>query len=378
MGVWREVFPCMVITDVESTAISIPLEERAAWSTDGVEQRDHAITVIRTDNDIEGVGYTLGYGGSELIADAVESLLTPIVEGEDPRDTERLWREMFDKTVQIGRKGLLLRAISTVDIALWDLRAKRAGEPMHKFLGAYRDAVPAYVTGGYYRAGKTIDDLHEEVARYVDRGHDAVKIKVGGRPVHEDETRVEAARDALGDHRTLLLDANGAWKSKHDALKACRAFARHDPYFMEEPVKPDSVALMAAVNEGLDYPVAAGELEFSRYGFEELLSRGAVDIVQPDVTVVGGVTEWLRVAYTAASYDVPVVPHYNWDLHVPLVAAIENGKWVEYFYRDSDLKVFDDALSSPLEPDENGLLDAPDEPGFGVSFDPDAIASFEM
>lgn len=368
----------MVITEVESTAISIPLRERAAWSTDGVEQRDHAITFVRTDDGTEGVGYTLGYGGSELIADAVESLLTPIIEGEDARDTERLWREMFDKTVQIGRKGLLLRAISTVDIALWDLRAKRADEPMHKFLGAYRDAVPAYVTGGYYREGKTIDDLRDEVARYVDRGHDIVKIKVGGHPLHEDERRVEAARDALGDHRTLLLDANGAWESKHDALQACRAFARYDPYFMEEPVKPDSVALMTAVNEELEYPVAAGELEFSRYGFEQLLSRGAVDIVQPDVTVVGGVTEWLRVANTAASYDVPVVPHYNWDLHAPLVAAIENGKWVEYFYRDSDLKVFDDVLSSPLEPDENGLLEAPDDPGFGVSFDRDALASFEI
>lgn len=368
----------MEINRVESFAISIPLEERAEWSTSGVDQRDHAIVRIRTTGGIEGLGYTLGYGGSTLVADAVEELLLPILDGADPRNTRKLWREMFDETVQIGRKGVLLRAISIVDIALWDIRAKAADESLDKFLGAYTESVPAYVTGGYYREGKDLDDLRAEVRRYIDRGHDTVKIKVGGTSLQHDAERLRTVREELGLDRTLLIDANGAWENKLDALRACRRLAEFDPYFVEEPVKPDSVSLMAAVNDELDYAVASGELEFSRYGFEQLLSRGAVDVVQPDVTVVGGVTEWLRVAHTAASFDVPVVSHYNWDLHAHLVASIENGGWVEYFYRDADLKVFDDVLEQPLVPDEDGQLHPPDRPGHGVSLATGRVEEFRI
>lgn len=138
---------------------------------------------------------------------------------------------------------------------------------------------------------------------------------------------------------------------------------------------PDSVELMARVNDALDYAVAAGELEFSRYGFAELLREGAVDVVQPDATVVGGITEWLRVAHAAAVHDVPVVPHYNWDLHAHLVAASETGRWVEYFYRDRDVKTFDDVLVHPMEP-EDGELRLPDRPGHGVVLDENRLAEF--
>lgn len=140
---------------------------------------------------------------------------------------------------------------------------------------------------------------------------------------------------------------------------------------------PDSVELMARVNEGLDYAVAAGELEFSRYGFAELLRERAVDVVQPDATVVGGITEWLKIAHTAATHDIPVAPHYNWDLHAQLLAAIENGLWAEYFYRDFDVKVFDDVLAHPMKP-EDGYLELPDRPGHGVVLDEDALAEFRV
>ena len=137
----------MEIADVESFAVSIPLEEPVAFATRVVDQRDHAITYVRTDDGIEGVGYTLGYGGAELIADAVTKVLAPMTEGEDPRDTERLWQEMFEGTVQIGRKGVMLRAISCIDIALWDIKAQAAGQPLYKLLGAYTDELPVYASG---------------------------------------------------------------------------------------------------------------------------------------------------------------------------------------------------------------------------------------
>lgn len=367
----------MEITEVESFAVSIPLEEPVAFATRVVEQRDHAITYIRTDNGLEGLGYSLGYGGAQLIADAVEDILAPMVVGEDPRDTERLWREMFDGTVQAGRKGIMVRAISTIDIALWDIKAKDADQPLYKLLGANTDELPAYASGGYYRDDKGLEGLREEMQMYVDRGHDVMKIKVGRRSVEEEVERVKVARETIGDQRKLLLDANGKWKNKQEAVRACRAFSEYDPYFIEEPVMPDSIDLMSEVNGALDYPVAAGELEFSRYGFAELLRQNAVEIIQPDVTVVGGVTEWMRVANMANCYDIPIAPHYNWDLHIQLLAAVENGLWIEFFHRDTDVKAFDDVIEHPIEP-ENGIIELPDRPGHGVSIDDSKLEEFRI
>jgi D-arabinonate dehydratase len=367
----------MEITEVDSFAVSIPLKEPVAFATKVVEERDHAIVYVRTDDGTEGLGYSLGYGGAEVIAAAVEKVLAPLIVGEDPRDTEKLWRRMFDESVQIGRKGVVMRAISMIDTALWDIKAKDADQPLYKLLGAYTDEVPAYASGGYYREGKGLEGLREEMETYVERGHDVVKMKVGRLSVEEEVERVRTAREAIGPERTLLMDANGKWKNKQEAVNACRRFAEYDPYFIEEPVMPDSVELMAEVNAALDFPVAAGELEFSRYGFAELMRENAVDIIQPDVTVVGGVTEWMRVAHTAASRDIFVAPHYNWDLHIQLLAAIENGLWIEYFYRDSDVKAFDDVLEHPIEP-ENGVIKLPDRPGHGVALKDDALEQFRV
>ncbi|EJN60815.1 mandelate racemase/muconate lactonizing enzyme family protein [Halogranum rubrum] len=367
----------MKIVEVESFAVSIPLDDPVAFATRVVEERDHTIVYVRTDDGTEGLGYTLGYGGADVIAAAVDSVLAPMVLGEDPRDTERLWREMFEGTVQIGRKGVLLRAISCIDTALWDIKAKDADQPLYKLLGAYSDEVAAYASGGYYREGKGLEGLRDEMQRYVDRGHDTMKIKVGRLSVEEEVERVRVARETIGPERTLLLDANGKWRNKQEAVRACRRFAEYDPYFIEEPVIADSVELMGEVNEALDYAVASGELEFSRYGFSELLREDAVEIIQPDVTVVGGVTEWMRVANTAAVSDIPVAPHYNWDLHAQLLAAVENGLWVEYFHRDSDVKVFDDIIENPLTPEE-GVIELPDRPGHGVTLDDEMLDEFRI
>ena len=367
----------MEITEVEAFPISIPLDSPVSFATRTLERRDHAIVYVRTDEGHEGLGYSLGYGGAPLVADAVSDLLEPMLVGEDPRDTERLWREMFDGTVQIGRKGVLVRAISCVDLALWDIKAKAAGMSLAKLLGGGTEPIPAYASGGYYREGKGLSGLREEMETYVDRGHDVVKMKVGRLSVEEEVERVRTVREAIGPDRTLLMDANGKWKNQQEAVRACRAFAEYDPYFIEEPVMPDSVDLMREVNAALDYPVAAGELEFSRYGFAELLREDAVGIVQPDVTVVGGVTEFLKVAHTAATFDVPVAPHYNWDLHVQLLGAIENGLWAEYFYRDSDVKSFDDVVETPIAP-EDGAIQVPDRPGHGVALDRDALKEFRV
>jgi D-arabinonate dehydratase len=368
----------MEITEVESYPIEIPLAEPVSFSNRTIHFRDHAITRIRTDEGLEGVGYSLGYEAAGLIADSVESRLEEVLVGEDPRDVARLWEEMYDGNVQIGRTGLFLRAISSVDIALWDLKAKAAGEPLHKLLGGYADAVPAYASGGYYRDDKGHEGLREEVRRYVEEGHDVVKMKVGRRSVPEEEARVAAVRDEIGPDRTLLLDANGVWESVPEGVRACRAFEPHDPYFIEEPVMIDRVETMSQLNDAIDYAVATGELEGTRHDFAGLYDRGAAGILQPDATVCGGITEWLRIANYASAHDVPIAPHYNWNLHASLVGAVENGLWVEYFYRDMDVKVFDDVVAEPLAPNDEGMIELPDEPGHGVRLDEDALEEFRV
>lgn len=365
----------MRITEVESIPIAIPLETPVSFATRTIHYRDHAITYVRTADGQEGVGFSLGYESADQIAAAVNDVLAPIVEGQDPRDTERLWREMFDGTVQVGRRGAFMRAISSVDIALWDVTAKAADMPLYKLLGANSESVPAYASGGYYRDEKGHEGLREEVQRYVDEGHDTVKMKVGRKSVHEEVERARAVRETIGDERTLLMDANGAWSSAPEALRNCRALGEFDPYFIEEPAMPDNTDLLAAINDGIDYAVATGELESTRYGFADLIRTDAAGVLQPDATVVGGITEWLKVANTAATYDIPIAPHYNWNLHTTLLAAIENGTWVEYFYRDQDVKVFDDVVADPIEP-VDGEMHPPDRPGHGVDLDPDAVERF--
>ncbi|MFC6615545.1 mandelate racemase/muconate lactonizing enzyme family protein [Halopenitus salinus] len=368
----------MEITEVESYPIEIPLAEPVSFSNRTIHFRDHAITRIRTGEGLEGVGYSLGYEAAGLIADSVESRLEEVLVGEDPRDVARLWEEMYDSNVQIGRTGLFLRAISSVDIALWDLKAKAAGEPLYKLLGGYADAVPTYASGGYYRDDKGHEGLREEVRRYVEEGHDVVKMKVGRRSVPEEEARVAAVRDEIGPDRTLLLDANGVWESVPEGVRACRAFEPHDPYFIEEPVMIDRVETMSQLNDAIDYAVATGELEGTRHDFAGLYDRGAAGILQPDATVCGGITEWLRIANYASAHDVPIAPHYNWNLHASLVGAVENGQWVEYFYRDMDVKVFDDVVAEPLAPNDEGMIELPDEPGHGVRLDEDALEEFRV
>lgn len=363
----------MRVTEVDSFGVSIPLDEPVSWSTGSVDARDHAIVRIRTDAGYEGLGYTLGYGAATIMADVIDAILAPIVVGEDPRDVRRIWNDLFDRSLQIGRNGIMMRAISMIDIALWDLIAKDAKQPLHKHLGAVTNRVPTYASGGYYRDSSGTEALRNELSTYVDRGHDIVKIKVGGRSVSTDVDRVAAARETIGPDRTLLLDANCRWRTEQEAVAALRAFAPYEPYFIEEPVRPDSIGLMARINDAIDYHVAAGEIHETRYRFEQLIRTGAIDIVQADATVVGGITEWLSVAHHASSVDVPLAPHYNWDLHAPLLASVTNGLWLEYFYEDMGVKAFDAVLNYPLAPDDDGYIELPDRAGHGVVLDEDRV-----
>jgi D-arabinonate dehydratase len=367
----------MKITNVEAFAISIPLPAPVSDAVRYITHRDHLIVHIQGEDGLVGTGFTLGYDGSKAMVALVDAIFRPILMGQNAFHSEYLWGEMYRQSIQAGRRGAALRTISAVDIALWDLKAKAARMPVMELLGVHSTRLRCYATGGYYRKGQTIDELVREMCGYVEKGFSAIKLKVGKLGTREDAARMKAVREAVGDEVDLLLDANGGWPDAATAITAMRRLEEYRPYWIEEPVRADNVYTMAKIAEALDTPVATGELESTRWAFADLIERRAADIVQPDATVVGGIGEWMKVAHMAASFDIPVAPHYNWDIHSQLVAAIPNGIFVEYFMRESGVKMFDDLLEAPLKA-EAGYLTPRQEPGFGIQLRPEKVAEFRI
>ncbi len=366
------------IASVVACTVRIPLDRPTAFARRLVHARDYVLVKLHTDDGLHGIGFC--YGGHKagaLAATAVRELLAPLLVGQDPYQVEGLWQEMYQEALLHGRTGAVMRALSTVDIALWDRNARAAKLPLYKYLGCHAvDSVPAYASGGYYLDGKTPDHLAEEVAGYVAQGFRAVKIKVGRLDPGADQARVAAARAALGPDRLLMLDANNAWSDLPTALQYLAAFEPHRPYWIEEPFSPDDLDNHARLAERTPVPVATGEIEGGRWRFKALLDRGAAMVLQPDAAVCGGITEFRRIAATADSYGVTVCPHWFHDLHVHLVASLPNARFVEYFPDDQVLN-FRRIIDRQLEV-VNGALRLPTGPGLGFEFDENLVSHYAV
>ena len=375
------------VVEVRAAALSIPLARPTRIATRMVLAREFVLVWIDADDGRTGIGYTYaGTVGGRVVRDAVRECLRPLLVGQDAGLIEQHWAAMYQDSLLIGRRGALLRAISAVDIALWDLLAKAAGWPLYRLLGACRDAVPAYASGGYYRGDGGERGAHDEdpvaaiaaeMERYVALGFRDFKMKVGGAPLEVDVERVRAARRVVGPNARLALDANNAYRSVAEALRAARAFEAYDPWWFEEPLSPDDNAGHAELARHLEMPVATGEIHQTRWEFRDLLERRAADILQPDAGVLGGVSEWLKVARAAQVFDVPVAPHWHADLHVHLAAAVANCLTVEYFWLEEDIYNFERLLAERLQP-RGGLIALPQRPGLGLVLDEDAVARFTV
>ena len=359
----------MRIERIESLIVAVPLERPVLLSRQSFATREFNVAVVHTDEGVQGVGY--GRGG-ELVHAAIAGTVAPLVVGRDPLAVEAIWQDVYDTTALVGRRGAVLRALSVVDIALWDVRAKAAGLPLHRLLGSDAVDVPAYVSGGYYREGQTDDDLAREMAVWAERGFRDVKIRVGRLRPAEDERRVAAVCRALGDGVSVAVDANQGLRDATVALDLGRRLQALGVRWLEEPLPADDLAGAARVAAALDLPIAAGEVEQTRWAFRDLIAAGAADILQPDVTVVGGVTEWLKAATLASTHGLPVAPHYFSEVHAHLVAATPGAIGVEYFYPDADIITFDPVLQDPLRP-RDGRIPLPDRPGVGLDLIPEAV-----
>ena len=364
------------IASVSVAVARVPLDRPTSFSTRTVTDRHYGLVKVRNTDGVEGIGFCyVGSSGGELCRVAVEQLLAPVLLGEDSLKSAGLWEAMYQEGLLQGRSGTVMRAISILDTAIWDLNARAASLPLHDYLGAVvRDRVPAYASGGYYVDGKTPAMLGEEMAGFVEQGFRAVKMKVGRFSPREEGERVAAARDAIGPDVLLMLDANNGWKDLPTALEYVRRFEEHDPYWIEEPFSPDAIDLHGRLARSTPITVATGEIEVGRWRFRELIEAGGAEILQTDAAVCGGITEWRRIAAHAGSCGVTVSPHWFHDLHAPLVAATPNARFVEYFPDDQVLN-FRRLLDRQLVA-EDGMLRLHQEPGLGFAFDAAAVTRY--
>jgi L-alanine-DL-glutamate epimerase-like enolase superfamily enzyme len=365
------------IDSIRVATARVPLANVTSFATRTVSARDYGLVKVQAGGG-EGIGFCYaGSSGGTLVAHTVEHLLAPILLGRDSLLVEGLWQRMFEDTVLQGRAGSVMRAISILDCALWDLNARAAKLPLYKYLGAALERkVPAYASGGYYLAGKTPKKLGQEMAGYVKAGFRAVKMKVGRLSPKEEETRVKAVREAVGPEVELMLDANNAWRDLPTAMRYMERFELYDPYWIEEPFFPDDIDNHARLAKLTRVTVATGEIGTGRWHFKEILDKGAAQILQTDALVCGGVSEWRRIAATAASYGVTVCPHWFHDLHAHLVAATPNARYVEFFPDDQVLN-FRLLVDRQLKV-EDGMLVLPSSPGLGFGFDEKAVTRYAL
>ncbi|MEU6036988.1 mandelate racemase/muconate lactonizing enzyme family protein [Actinomadura sp. NPDC047616] len=303
-----------------------------------------------------GFGYSKRAGGRGQYAHAGE--IAAELLGEDPSDIARLWEKLVWAGASVGRSGLSTQAIAALDIALWDLKARRAGLPLAKLLGAYRDSVRCYNTsGGFLHA--PLDEVLANATAAVGRGIGGIKIKVGHPDARVDLARVKAVRDRLGEDVPLMVDANQQW-DRPTAQRLGRALEEYALTWIEEPLDAYDHAGHAALAASLDTPIATGEMLTSVAEHAELIRAGAADIIQPDAPRIGGITPFLRLAALADHHRLQLAPHFAMEIHLHLAATYPQEPWVEHFEWLEPL--FNERLEI-----RDGRMIVPDRPGLGLT-----------
>ena len=345
----------------------------------GADAAGIQVVSIHTDAGATGTGFvSTGNASSDLVAMILRRNLKAVVLGEDPLLTTDLWRRMHGAVPRRGGEGIVRAAIAAVDFALWDLKGKLLNAPVSALLGGRRARVPTYANCAHHLPP---DRLAEKAAGYVKAGHTALKIRgtLTYVSLQEATDRVRAVREAIGPDVKLMVDVNGTW-DVDTAIQQLKRWERHDVYWLEEPVSPDDIPGYVRVRQraGRTY-IAGGEQHIGVPEFRQLIEQGAVDVVQPNAAVTGGITDWLRIHALATLHSVPVSPWNLQMVHIHLAAGLPNVKWIEYFMPDNPLLEFQGRLlKGPALREERtaeGIaLLPPDGPGLGLELD-EAVAA---
>ena len=385
----------MRIDSIETFLLEAPIQPGFGWSQGWTEKRYAGLVKLTTDDGIVGWGEGL-YGPSARI---VHEEFAPLLLGADPMQRNLRWQEMFrlfyNGNVAGGIGG---SAISTVDTALWDIAGKASGLPVSALLGGQvRDRIAVYATGLYYTgealesAGRNIPQrLLDEARMYVELGFAGMKTKVGGLPLAQDVKRVAAIREAIGPDKFLMVDANQAYNAT-TAIRIGLQLAEHDIYWFEEPVNAKDIEGYLQVKSALPMAISGGENLRTRYEFKDFIGRRCVDIVQPDVVMVGGITEMHRVASMANAFGILCNPHV-WGSPVMIAASLHVASAIPECppaltprpYQQEPVMEFDrtpspirEGIAEPFD-QVDGFLEVPSGPGLGVDIDETAVRQLSV
>ncbi len=379
----------MKISDIRA----IPLERRLDTVFMGGTYRIDSRYTLVTEVELEDGTVARTFGGDEEryqkdVVSLVNEVFRDLLVGQNVLDVERHWQTMFDTcsnaypargihTLDLANKAILMQAIAAVDICLWDAIGHCLHQPLVRLLGAYRDRLPVIVIGGYYSKGKGEQEFREELLAYVGAELAGIKMKVGMLRPREDAERVRFAREVVGPNFLIACDANQAWTSSQ-AIEFCRAVRDYDVRWVEEPIVwYDQLEGLPSVRRQGGLPVTAGQGEISRWGCRDLVQAGAVDILNVDATIAGGITEWRRIAGLAACAGVSMAHHEEPQVAAHMLASIPHGLYVEIFGTpERDPMWFDLPLNRPRI--RGGFMEVPQGPGLGLDLDPEIIQRFRV
>lgn len=387
----------MKIIRITSHVLGYDLPEPLGYSQQYYTKRTAHLVEVETDEGITGWGECFGAGNIALANKGiVEQVIQPMVLGMDPLDRDVIWHKVYNLMRDHGQKGMPLQSLSGVDIALWDIAGKVAGLPLYQLIGgAHRDRIDVYGYGMMLRpesADSLVARFTDEAAAIKDMGFKATKMKVGLSP-KDDVRLIEAVRRGVGDDYRFMIDANHAYTT-HDAFYVGRAMEEFDPYWFEEPVAPEDLDGYRELRQGLRVNISGGEAEFNRWGWRALLESRGLDIAQPEVCALGGISEYLRVLALCHAHFTPVVNHV-WGSAVAvatnmhLLAAmppLPGGlyPWEPMLEFDTTHNSFrDHLLTTPLDIQgqvaaNNGTVALPMGCGIGVTPDRDFIRRFNI
>ncbi len=359
------------IKKIDVHLVSEPVAGGFADSTRKVESIGFLLVRVTTDQGLEGIGVTYHEVGGEATRELIQRNMAPRLLGRDPLQTEAIWNDFFQYLRGVGRKGLMFCALSAVDIALWDLKGKIVGLPVHRLLGGGdRPKVAVYASGGW--TSFSDDRLVDEMKGMVARGFRAIKFKVGvdgGANPRRDAQRVRKVREAVGPDIDILLDANNCFDAA-SAAKLANSIREYDILLFEEPVFADDIPGLARFRRGTDIPLATGEHEYTKFGVRDLLTAEAADYVQADGTRAGGYTEMVKIAALTQAWNVKLAPHAMDNVHLALAAATPNVPFLEH------LLLFENITAHTfknLPAVREGLMAVPERPGLGLELNMDFV-----